>query len=143
MRSLIAGVDDAGRSCIVEEIVIKDADVHRDGPSTRTDIFQLRETPPPARPPAKASYHETGLAPGHMDILVLQMPANIEHPMHHTDTLNLHTIVEGHLDVLLDDGPHRLESGDSLVLPGIDHGWRAGPGGCTMTILNLGSIRPS
>ena len=49
MRSLIAGVDDAGRSCIAEEIVIKDADVHRDGPSTRTDIFQLRETPPPAR----------------------------------------------------------------------------------------------
>jgi hypothetical protein len=28
MRSLIAGVDHAGRSCMVEEIVIKDADVH-------------------------------------------------------------------------------------------------------------------
>ena len=113
------------------------------GPSTRTDVFKLRETPPPPRPPAKASYYETGLDPGHVDICVLQMPANIEHPMHHTDTLNLHTIVEGHLDVLLDDGPHRLNTGDSLVLPGVDHGWRAGPAGCTMTILNLGSIRPS
>ena len=142
MRSLVAGVDDAGRSCILTEIVIEDRDIHTEGPSFRTDVFKLRETPPPQRPPGKASYHETGVAPGHADILVLQMPANIEHPMHHTDTLNFHTIVAGHLDVLLDDGPHRLDSGDSLVLPGIDHGWRAGPAGCTMTILNLGSIRP-
>jgi hypothetical protein len=143
MRSLIAGVDDAGRSCIVDEILIEDRDVHREGPSSRTDVFKLRETPPPPRPPAKASYHETGLAPGDVDICVLQMPANIEHPMHYTDTLNLHTIVEGYLDVLLDDGPHRLNLGDSLVLPGVDHGWRAGPEGCTMTILNLGSTKPS
>lgn len=143
MRSLIAGVDDAGRSCIVDEILIEDRDIHREGPSSRTDVFKLRETPPPPRPPAKASYHETGLAPGDVDICVLQMPADIEHPMHYTDTLNLHTIIEGYLDVLLDDGPHRLNLGDSLVLPGVDHGWRAGPEGCTMTILNLGSIRPS
>ena len=142
MRSLIAGVDDAGRSCILTEIVIEDRDIHTEGPSFRTDVFKLRETPPPQRPPGKASYHETGVGPGEADFLVLQMPANIEHPMHHTDTLNFHTIVAGHLDVLLDDGPHRLDSGDSLVLPGIDHGWRAGPAGCTMTILNLGSVRP-
>ena len=61
MRSLIAGVDDAGRSCIVDEILIEDRDVHREGPSSRTDVFKLRETPPPPRPPAKASYH--GLEP--------------------------------------------------------------------------------
>lgn len=142
MRSLIAGTDDAGLSCILEEVVIADRDVHVQGPSFRNDVFALRETPPGPRPPARASYHETGIEPGHADFLVLQMPANVEHPMHHTDTLNFHTIVAGSLDVLLDDGPHRLDLGDSLVLPGIDHGWRAGPSGCTMTIVNLGSIRP-
>lgn len=142
MRSLIAGTNAEGRSCILSEVKIEDRDVHAPGPSFRNDVFALRETPPPQRPPARASYHETGLEAGHADFLVLQMPANIEHPMHHTDTLNFHTIVAGSLDVLLDDGPHRLDSGDSLVLPGIDHGWLAGPEGCTMTILNLGSIRP-
>lgn len=142
MRSLIAGTDAEGRSCILSEVKIEDRDVHAPGPSFRNDVFALRETPPPQRPPARASYHETGLEAGHADFLVLQMPANIEHPMHHTDTLNFHTIVAGSLDVLLDDGPHRLDSGDSLVLPGIDHGWLAGAEGCTMTILNLGSIRP-
>lgn len=142
MRSLIAGTDDDGRSCILSEVAIEDRDINTEGPSFRTDVFKLRETPPPPRPPAKASYHETGVAPGHADFLVLQMPAGIQHPMHHTDTLNFHTIVAGSLEVLLDDGPHRLDCGDSLVLPGIDHGWRAGPSGCTMTILNLGSVRP-
>jgi len=142
MRSLIAGTDAAGRSCILTEVPIKDRDIHAEGPSFRNDIFTLRETPPPQRPAGKASYHETGIAPGHADFLVLQLPSGIEHPMHHTDTLNFHTVVAGSVDVLLDDGPHLLDTGDSLVLPGIDHGWRAGPSGCTMTILNLGSIRP-
>ena len=142
MRSLIAGTDDAGLSCILSEVVIEDRDAHVQGPSFRNDVFALRETPPAPRPPARASYHETNIEPGHLEFLVLQMPANVEHPMHHTDTLNFHTIVEGWLEVLLDDGPHRLDLGDSLVLPGIDHGWRAGPEGCTMTILNLGSTRP-
>jgi quercetin dioxygenase-like cupin family protein len=142
MRSLIAGVDDAGRSCILSEVPIEVRDIHAAGPSHRTEVFELTESPPPPRPAARASYHETGIAPGHADFLVLQMPADIEHPMHHTDTLNFHVVVAGSLEVLLDDGPHRLDLGDSLVLPGIDHGWRAGPSGCIMTILNLGSIRP-
>jgi quercetin dioxygenase-like cupin family protein len=141
VRSLIAGVDAAGNSCILKEVPIPPRE-DMTGPSSRIDIFELRETPPPQRPPAKASYHETGIEPGHADFLILQMPPGIEHPMHHTDTLNFHTIVAGYLDVLLDDGPHRMETGDSLVLPGIDHGWKAGPDGCTMAILNLGSVRP-
>lgn len=142
MRSLIAGVDNNGRSCILTEVPIENRDIHAAGPSFRNDVFELRESPPPPRPPARAGYHETGIAPGHADFLVLQMPADIEHPVHHTDTLNFHTIVAGSLELILDDGPHRLDMGDSLVLPGVDHGWRAGPSGCTMTILNLGSTRP-
>jgi quercetin dioxygenase-like cupin family protein len=141
MRSLIAGVDDAGHSCIVTELPIEDYDVHRSGPSARTDVFRMAETPPPARRVTRGGYHDTGLAPGHLDVCVLQMPAGVEHPNHYTDTLNLHVIVAGSVEVLLDDGPHLLDTGDSLVLPPVDHGWRAGPDGCTQTIMNLGTAR--
>jgi hypothetical protein len=141
MRSLIAGTDDTGRSCIVTELPIKDYDVHRSGPSARIDVFKLAETPAPAPLSTRAAYHDTGLAPGHMDVCVLQMPASIEHRYHYTDTLNLHVIVAGSVEVLLDDGPHQLDMGDSLVLPPVDHGWRAGPNGCTQTIMNLGTAR--
>lgn len=141
MRSLVAGIDEAGRSCILKEVIIEPRqDVG--GPSSRSDVYTLRDTPPPPRPPGRAGYHETGLQPGHLDFLVLQMPPGIEHPVHNTDTLNFYTVVLGSVEVLLDDGAHRLDEGDSLVFPGIDHGWRAGSSGCTMTILNIGSIRP-
>ena len=48
----------------------------------------------------------------------------------------------GSVELLLDDGPHHMDVGDSLVLPGVDHGWQAGPSGCTMTLVNVGSARP-
>jgi quercetin dioxygenase-like cupin family protein len=141
MRSLIAGVDGDGRSCIHTEVPVKGVK-DPSGPSVRTDVFELTETPPPPRPAGKAKYHEVGLEPGHAAFCVLTMPAGIEHPMHHTDTLNFHTIIAGSVEVLLDDGPHLLELGDSLVIGGIDHGWKASSSGCTMTILNVGSVRP-
>jgi hypothetical protein len=93
--------------------------------------------------PAKGRYHETGIEPGHVEYLVLQMPAGMETSLHHDDTINFYTVVAGSLDVLLDDGPHRLNTGDNLVVPGVDHGWTVGPSGCTMTILNLGQYGPS
>jgi quercetin dioxygenase-like cupin family protein len=142
MRSLIAGLDDAGHSCIVSEVPIEKHDLYGGGPSHRTDVFALRQSPPPVRGAVRGGYHETGLEPGHMDICTLQMPAGVEHPNHYTDTINLHVIVAGRVEVLLDDGPHLLDTGDSLVLPPIDHGWRAGPEGCIQTIMNLGTIRP-
>jgi quercetin dioxygenase-like cupin family protein len=141
VRSLIAGVDDHGRSCVVNEVPVKDSDINAGGRSTRTDVYELRETPPPVLP-AKGRYHETGIAPGHVEYLVLQMPAGMETPLHYDDTINFYTVVAGSLDVLLDDGPHRLDTGDNLVVPGVDHGWTVGQSGCTMTILNLGAVRP-
>lgn len=142
MRSLIAGVDSDGRSCITSEVTITARDAQETGPSVRTDVFKLTETPPPPRPAAKAHFHETGVEPGHADFCVLQMPAGVVHPMHYTDTLNFHTVVVGSVEIILDDGPHLLDTGDSLVLPGVDHGWKAGPSGCVQTILNLGSVKP-
>jgi quercetin dioxygenase-like cupin family protein len=142
MRSLIAGTDNTGHSCIVAEVPADDYDVHSSGPSNRIDVFELKQTPPPVRGTTRGGYHETGLEPGHMSICMLQMPAGVEHPVHYTDTLNLHVVVAGSVEVLLDDGPHLLNTGDSLVLPPVDHGWRAGSDGCTQTIMNLGSVRP-
>jgi quercetin dioxygenase-like cupin family protein len=141
MRSLTAGLDNTGHSCIVSELPIEDYDVHRDGPPARIDIFNLAQTPPSAPVSTHAAYYDTGLAPGQMSICVLQMPAGVEPPVHYTDTLNLHVIVAGSVEVLLDDGPHLLDMGDTLILPPVDHGWRAGPNGCTQIIMNLGTAR--
>lgn len=48
-------------------------------------------------------------------------------PMHHTDTLDLQTVLSRSVDLVLDDGAHRLDEGDLVVLAGVDHAWRGGP----------------
>src|SRR5438105_14370613 len=107
MRSLIAGVDEAGRSCILSELSIDDKDVAGSEKSIRHEVYALRETPPPQRPPGAGGYHETGLEPGQIFYVLLQMPPNVEHPVHHTDTLNVHTTGEASLALILDAGAHR------------------------------------
>ena len=46
------------------------------------------------------------------------------------------------VEALLDDGAHMLEVGDSLMMMGVDHGWRTGPEGCVVSMILLGTPRP-
>lgn len=62
--------------------------------------------------------------------------------MHHTDTIDLDLVVAGSIDLVLDDGPHRLQAGDCAVITGVDHAWRAGAEGCTLSVVLLGTPPP-
>jgi mannose-6-phosphate isomerase-like protein (cupin superfamily) len=53
--------------------------------------------------------------------------------MHATDTLDINYIISGAVELLLEEGRSvMLKAGDSIVIPGVLHGWRAGPEGVTM-----------
>jgi hypothetical protein len=45
--------------------------------------------------------------------------------------------------LILDDGGHPLVAGDSAVVTGVDHGWRAGPEGCRLTVMTFGVSPPN
>jgi hypothetical protein len=62
--------------------------------------------------------------------------------IHHTDTVDLDLVVTGSIDLLLDDGAHHLDTGDCVVITGVDHGWRAGAEGCTLSVVLLGTPLP-
>ena len=152
MRSLTAASDAKGRSSIVKEVEYHHEDISPEGEgrlsaghptrSSRADIFVTSEAPPPPAP-ATAPFHDVELKPGQVALWVLMIPPNGEHPHHHTASLNFHTVVAGDVDLILDDGPHHLDLGDTLVLPGVNHGWKAGPTGCTMSIVVTGTERYS
>ena len=58
--------------------------------------------------------------------MIVELGPNSETPMHHTDTLDLQTVLSGSVDLVLDDGAHRVEHGDLVVLTGVDHAWKTG-----------------
>ena len=50
--------------------------------------------------------------------------------VHHTDSIDCHTVIRGSCALILDDGDHWLEAGDCVIVNGVDHAWRTGPDGC-------------
>jgi quercetin dioxygenase-like cupin family protein len=62
--------------------------------------------------------------------------------MHHTDTVDFDTVLSGSVELTLGDGMHQLAAGDSVVMTGVDHAWRAGPEGCRLNVMSIGVLPP-
>jgi quercetin dioxygenase-like cupin family protein len=140
VRQIVTGVDADGRSCVVDE--------HVNGPAPTGDrvivhrAFETATSPPPPRPPGHSDFIDLKVAVGVARLINVQWAPGATARMHYTDSVDFDTVVEGSIDIILDDGPHRLEAGDTVVVNGVDHAWEAGPSGCTVSVLVLGGPSP-
>jgi hypothetical protein len=134
MRRLVTGVDALGCSCVVEETEFSI-------PISGEPIYQTDTAPPPVRPPGRGADLDLAVPPGFVRWAFAHFEPGQrgQMHMHHTDTLDLDTIIFGSIDLVLDDGPHRLEAGDCVVITGVDHEWLAGPEGCSWSVVMIGS----
>ena len=140
MRTLITGVDAQGKSCVVSH---DDLTLDQLAPGFAMGIpFATTTSPPPARAGGTAPLIDQGIAPGLVRWMVVDLGPDSETPTHHTDTLDLQTVMSGSVELILDDGAHRLEQGDLVVLTGVDHAWRAGPQGCRLSAILVGTPPP-
>jgi quercetin dioxygenase-like cupin family protein len=143
MRLLIAGSGANGRSRLLETTSKEElAGLLRPSGSVTAMLFETTESPPPAGSAGCAPALDLSLAPGCARWFRVTFPACAASPVHRTDTIDLGTIVSGSIDIILDDGSHRLEAGDSIAVTGAAHGWNAGPDGCTMSVVMLGTLPP-
>jgi quercetin dioxygenase-like cupin family protein len=134
MRRLVTGLDDHGRSCIVSDVEL--AFEVRDGERgvvAVEHLYATDELPPPLQPAGQADKLDMGVARG-LSWMIIRWEPGTEWPPHYTDTIDLDIVLDGTIELVLDDGPHRLESGDSVVMKGVDHVWRVGEDGCTMCV---------
>jgi len=138
MRRIVTGVDASGRSCVVEETTFPDP---ADAPVMDV-IHQTPTSPPPTRPAGIGEDLDLGVPPGIARWILVQGLPGVEAPMHHTDTIDFDTIISGSVELILHDGPHRLEPGDCVVVTGVDHGWKAGPDGWTASVVLIGTAPP-
>jgi mannose-6-phosphate isomerase-like protein (cupin superfamily) len=78
-------------------------------------IFRVVDFPPERGARSRdAILREMGVAPG---------GAARHHGMHRTRSVDYAVVLEGEIDMLLDDSEVHLEAGDVLVQQGTDHAW--------------------
>ena len=132
MQLLITGVDDEGRSCVVENR--PPAIVPFESGGIQIEFATATESsPPPPRPPGRGNLLPMLGDPGIVRWNFITFPANAMTAVHQTDSVDFNVVLEGNVDVILDDGPHRLNRGDAVVLNGVDHGWQTAESGCRMS----------
>jgi quercetin dioxygenase-like cupin family protein len=141
MRQIVTGVDSDGRSCVVEE---RACGALRSGDRVEVEtLYQTASNPAPPRPPGKSRFSDLRVDVGIARIITVQWPPGTTAGMHYTDTVDFDTVLEGSISIILDDGPHVLGAGDTVIVTGVDHAWEAGPSGATMSVVTLGTPSPS
>jgi hypothetical protein len=138
MRQLVTGVDADGRSCVVAEHIVEPGGDR----SRRLIAFRTDSNPAPPRPPGRGEYVDLGVPVGQTQTMLTQWTSDFSYGMHHTDTIDFDTVLEGAAVLILDDGRHLLEPGDLAVVAGVDHAWEAGPEGATISFIFLGTPSP-
>jgi quercetin dioxygenase-like cupin family protein len=136
----MTGVDAADRSCLLEEasLALKAA---RSGSHQLARVYQTDAAPPSARAAGPGNSVDVGLAAGILRWIIITFEPRAEFPMHHTDTIDCVVVLDGSLELGLDDGWHPLQAGDCAVIPGVEHAWKSGPAGCRLSVTAIGTVR--
>ena len=142
MRRIITGIDASGRSYATEDAELVLAPAGDQGIASATAAVTT-SSPPPARVPDGSEPHELGIAPGEVRWAIARFPAGLFLPAHTTDSVDYDTVLEGSLEIGLDDGQHVLEAGDIVIVNGVSHTWTAGPDGCLVSFLQIGTPPPA
>ena len=133
MRILITGVDAQGRSCVVEET--SPSVPHESGRASVIVAAETESSPPPPRPPGHGDLLPIIRTPGLVRWSFVEFPARLATPLHHTDSVDFDVVLEGSVDLILDDGAHRLRPGDGVVVNGVDHSWETHEEACRMSVV--------
>jgi quercetin dioxygenase-like cupin family protein len=144
MRMLITGVDAVGRSCAA-----RDGPLTLQGDASLDGVLYSVLYATPSMPSIStgggrvADTLDLAVPAGAMRWTVIEYPPGAGFSLHHTDTVDLDVVLSGSVDLILDDGAHPLAPGDSAVMTGVDHGWRAGPEGCRISVVTIGASPPN
>ncbi len=137
MRMIETGVKD-GKSCVVREVEL----AHDGDDVSVIPLRYLATASLEPRPEGQGEFVDIPVAHGDALFYRVRFPANQLRRVHYTDTIDCHTVVSGSIELLLDDGPHLLEAGDSAIVTGVDHGWKVGPDGCVVSMIVFGTPKP-
>ena len=137
MHVYVTGNDSNGRSAILR---ILDIDA-----TGLTGIWPLADGGTPTFP--TESGIDIGLRAGETRCSTVYFPPGAGVPansprqpsMHWTRSTDFDVVLSGSINLVLEMGAVALELGDVAVIPGVIHDWRAGPSGCLLLVIAVGS----
>lgn len=135
----VTGVDEDGRSCVIEQITPQPQSFESAG-VTVAFAAGTSSCPPPPRPPGRGSLVGVAAIPGTARWSFIEFPPGVTTACHHTDSVDFDVVLEGSVHLVLDDGRHRLDKGDAVVLNGVDHSWETDSEGCRMSVVVIASL---
>ena len=113
-------------------------------------LYSTTSSPPPARPSGHTHFVDLHLQPGLVRWMIVEhaAPGTYERPnmtgdLHYADALYLVTVQRGSIEMRLEDDSRTLYPGDCVVMPGVDHAYTAGPDGCRLLVLQIGTPAPT
>ena len=156
MRRIITGLDENGKATVLYEgtpqsiLFTSNAKVGQlqidnipdfrpevpEGKACIVDVWETDGLPTPNMPDPMATPRPFSIEPPGTGFRIRYFVwgANLDSSaMHTTDTLDINHVISGEVELLLEEGRSvTLQAGDSVVIPGVPHGWIAGPQGVTM-----------
>jgi len=143
-RLLITGVDESGRSCAARDEPVTPQGDAGPGGLLYSVLYAAPTLPPISTGGGRvADLLDLVVPPGALRWTMIEYAPDAEFALHHTDTVDFDVVLSGSVDLILGDGAHPLAAGDSAVLTGVDHAWRAGPQGCRLAVMTIGAEPPT
>ena len=143
MRILTLGVDEHGRSSLVDEREVTTTEA-MPGVAVMS-LFATEQCPPSAPTPGLGIFDDMAMAPGTVNWMVVDLEpySEVADPtlateMHYNNTIELFCVLEGSIHTVLDEGAIDTRPGDCVAMPGVDHATRAGPDGARVLSISIG-----
>jgi mannose-6-phosphate isomerase-like protein (cupin superfamily) len=148
-RRIITGVDEQGRSCVVEESDATPTPVPGMPEVAIAALHRIDECPPPPSLPHDSINVDHFLPPGHLRWNIVQHAPVPEGTaptasavMHYSDVMVMFIILAGSTTMVLDVDERELLPGDCVVMHGVNHALVVGPEGSTMLSAMIGVPPP-
>jgi mannose-6-phosphate isomerase-like protein (cupin superfamily) len=138
-KHVVTGVGPDGRSRVVSQdekilggaqaagLKADDSSVREGEHSASLRIAKLCEIEPNPRiaRPRKGVVLPVAMPPGTVAWFEMKFDGATLQQRHRTDSIDFHYILSGEVDLMLEAGAVRLSVGDSVVIPGVVHGWQS------------------
>ena len=156
-RRVIADHDESGKALIVADGFTPNVKVRKAGNLTSTLVWVTDETPARLDSGEDPSLRETGVAPppggSILRIVDASMLAEmglaagaapVRHAsMHRTRSIDYAIVLEGEIDMLLDDSEVHLKAGDVLIQKATNHAWvNRSDANCRIAFVLIDAVEP-